>query len=241
MSNDTEPSKVGEIILNRLNLDFSEISESVEENRKKLMNAFPSIQFRMSTKDAFMRLLGFYQFEVQSRYRVFKCDEYTQKAVYEAAFYMTQPTPVTGLLFCGSQGNGKTTIAKALLRMIRVLKNEGHFKYMGDYNSIDSRIITATEIAHIAKSDNAKALQALKQVKVLVIDDLGEEPVEVNGFGTKYHPMREVLEARYDAMLFTIITTNLTADEMPDYYGWRVVDRFREMYKQIVHKGPSYR
>lgn len=113
---------------------------------------------------------------------------------------------------------------------------------MGEYFSLDTRIIKATDICILHKSEDFFAISKLKQtICILVIDDVGEEPKEVMVYGTPLYPLREVLEARYDTLLFTVLTTNLSPKDLPEHYGWRVVDRFREMYHQIVHKGESYR
>lgn len=241
MNTNNQPESISSIIGNRLNLDLDEVAKDVEKTREKFALAFPTIRFNMSPEKAFRDLLCYYQLEVQNRYRVFKCDEFTQKAVLEAACYLTQKIPVSGLMFCGTQGNGKTTMAKAILRMIRELKHEGHFKKWGPPDMIDTTFFTATEICNFAKSEKNDMLNRIKRSKVLVIDDLGEEPKETMVYGTPSFPMREVLEARYDSLQLTIVTTNLTPDDLLDHYGWRVVDRFREVFKQIIHKGPSYR
>lgn len=144
-------------------------------------------------------------------------------------------------MLCGMKGNGRTTLATALLWVIRDLYHSGKMKFMGEYFSAESRIIKATDVVPLYKSEDFDAIRKLKHMPILVIDDLGEEPKEALVYGTPIYPLREILEARYDSLLFTIVTTNLTPNDLPEPYGWRVVDRFTEMYYTIAHKGPSYR
>lgn len=74
-----------------------------------------------------------------------------------------------------------------------------------------------------------------------MIDDLGIEPREIQVYGNGFHTVREVLNARYDNLKFTVITTNLTSSQLRDFYEERTSSRFREMVQQITMKGPSFR
>ena len=144
-------------------------------------------------------------------------------------------------MFCGNQGNGKTTLAHALVAAVQSLKGTNQIGSIKDYSYIESRSITATEICNYHKEQNYDGLRYVKNIPILIVDDLGEEPKEILVYGTPVYPIRELLESRYDALRFTILTTNLTTEDLPDHYGWRLVDRFREFYFSVAHSGPSYR
>lgn len=240
MKRNREPELISDILLKDIGMNLEEIKSFVDAGRQ-LRKVSPSLRFDMPSQEAFKHLLRCYQYEVQSRNCEFKSDQYTLDVIWRVAQHMTEITPKPGLMLSGLQGNGKSTLAKAILRMIRDLNFNGHFKYMGEYFTMDSRIIKATDICTLHKAEDSYAISKLKQTPVLVIDDVGEEPKEVMIYGTPSYPLREVLESRYDTMLFTILTTNLSPKDLPEHYGWRVVDRFREMYYQVVHKSPSYR
>lgn len=240
MKSKTGPQSISDIMLKDIGLNIDELTSAVDAGRQ-LRKVSPSLRFDMTQKEAFMRLLRSYQIEVQSRNCVFTLDQFTVDVVMKVADHMVQETPKPGLLLCGLHGNGKSTMAKAILGMIRELNYSGHFKFMGEYFTIDTRSIKATDICTLHKAEDYQSIRNLKQVPILVVDDLGEEPKEVLVYGTPIYPVREVLEARYDSLRFTIQTSNLSPKDLPEHYGWRVVDRFREMFHQIAFKGTSYR
>ena len=234
------PQSISDILLKDIGINIDELNSAVAAGRE-FRKVSPSLRFNMTQKEAFMRLLRCYQIEVQSRNRVFQLDQSMVDVLMNISEHMVQPTPKPGLNLCGLQGNGKSTMAKAILRMIRDLNYSGHFKFMGEYFTVDTRSIKATDICTLHKAEDYQSIRNLKQTSILVIDDLGEEPKEVLVYGTPIYPVREVLESRYDSLKFTILTSNLSPKDLPEHYGWRVVDRFKEMFHQVPFKGNSYR
>lgn len=75
-------------------------------------------------------------------------------------------------------------------------------------------------------------------------DDLGTEDTKKN-FGNEVNVMQQILLNRYDKKLApfhsTHITSNLTTDQIGEFYGERVRSRLREMFNVIELKGSDRR
>lgn len=227
-------------VLGQFGITESQLTSQVA-TVKAVQRLAPCFRFNIEPREAFLQLYKLYQEEVQDRYLDFNNDTYTQDVVAKVVNHLTKPHPESGIMLCGVPGNGKTTLAKAILRMARILNSQGGFSYMGEYFRFETRFITATEVCEYYKNQDDDKIIRLKEVPLLVIDDLGEEPCEVLSFGTPAHPVRRLIEKRYETMSFTVITTNLVSDDLFKQYGWRVMDRIQEMYHKIIHQAPSYR
>ena len=75
---------------------------------------------------------------------------------------------------------------------------------------------------------------------MLGIDDLGTELSEVMDYGNVYTPVIDLLTKRYEEQLFTIITTNLTPQQIREHYDDRIADHlnerwWRKLYSKTVH------
>ena len=82
--------------------------------------------------------------------------------------------------------------------------------------------------------------------RTMVIDDLGTEKFPFMLYGTPGNPLRELLEFRYRQSfrrdgVRTIVTTNLTDEEIAERYGYRLRDRIDEMFSVVTIHGPSAR
>lgn len=202
-------------------------------------------RFDLSPQDALDLLASFYQFEVQNRYCEIELDEYTENNLVELAHFITSKEPKFGLMFCGTVGNGKTTMMKAFRSCVQYLDSCNHFIFMDKDDSNyrfhpEMRIVDVREIVQAAKNDN-QMYSKLKKYQMLGIDDLGKEPAEILDYGNPLSPVVELIEYRYEQQLFTIITTNLVGKEVRSKYGDRIADRFNEMLKVIVFKNKTYR
>lgn len=131
-------------------------------------------------------------------------------------------------------GNGKTTMLYAFRSALN---------YMSDAHFYDERkslyLLTAKDIA--AQSKDYDRFKAICNYEMLAIDDMGREPAEMLDYGNVITPITDLLEYRYNEQLFTLITTNLTADEIRARYKTRIADRFNEMLEVIVFGGGSFR
>lgn len=137
-----------------------------------------------------------------------------------------------GLLLTGGIGTGKTTLAKALLRT--------YLRCDVWLYPPNIKELTANEAVRIASYYPARWEEVLNS-EFLIIDDIGTEPTEVKSYGMAITPIQEVLQYRYEKRSKTILTSNLSAEEIASRYGERVADRFKEMFAIIHFTGESWR
>lgn len=181
-------------------------------------------------------LMAAYQAEIDFRHRTFEDDEQTRENIKRVAKFLTDDNQKFGMIFLGLCGNGKTTMLYAFQQSVNYLNRQ---KLFADSSQIGIQIMDAKEIAGIAK--DVKEFRTIKNRPMLAIEDMGREPTEVLDYGNILNPVIDLIEYRYDAQLFTIITTNLNPEEIRAKYGARVADRFNEMLEKIVFKNKSYR
>lgn len=175
-----------------------------------------------SEEDTRCRLLALYQLEVEYRGRVFINDENTHDKINRIARWLFA-SKQRGLILMGSMGNGKST----MLRIIdRLFKSTSTF---GDAQDI---------FEHFKRSQGSMRYW---DEPLLLIDDMGIEPVRCLVYGEEYYPISRLLLHRYDKQLTTIVATNLGIDEIQARYGDRIVDRMKEMFNVIKYENESYR
>lgn len=172
-----------------------------------------------------------YDEEVKARGREMVMDDATASHIRKVSRFLTEDTPRFGFILMGTCGNGKTTLARAVRSLLAVLLED---------ERRGAQWVEAKEIARMAKAD-ARELQGIRRAGVLIVDDLGEEPAEVLQYGNALNPAIDLLTARYNERLYTIITSNLTPDDIRTKYGARIADRFNEMFDRVIFENPTYR
>ncbi|MCM1005080.1 MAG: ATP-binding protein [Prevotella sp.] len=156
--------------------------------------------------------------------------------ILKAAQWLTNPYGKPGLMLNGYCGNGKTTLAQAIKRLVRFVTE----KELGYSKAKQMRFFTAKQIVRRLQCD-AKLYQKLFTEEMLIIDDLGEEPKEVMIYGSIETPLIDLISERYAKRLLTIITTNLQTPQLKRIYGERIYDRFCEMLTCITFCNDSFR
>lgn len=178
----------------------------------------------------------------------------TRANIGSIARWLTDVKLRPSLLLRGGVGNGKTTTAKSIVATFEALRLLAVQKLRNDrwqmaaeqdavYTALSRlptlRIVSAVDAVALAKDEYA--FKQMRNSLVLIIDDLGTEPATAKVYGTEQTPIAEVINHRYEAMLTTIITTNLNDDAIAKQYGERTIDRLREMCERLTFTGASYR
>ena len=190
----------------------------------------------MSQEQAYRLLLAAVKGEVEYRSRKFEMNEDLNRQIRTIAECLTGESPKFGLLLCGGVGNGKSTVVKAFQQLL----NQLNIRTEDNRECWGFRIMDARAVNYLCKSAY-REWEELCMMRMLAIDDLGIESLEIQDYGNIMSPMVDLLTRRYDKQLFTIITTNLTPREIRAKYGDRIADRFNEMMLKIVFENGSYR
>lgn len=214
--------------------------------------------YQMTQQCAFQHLQTCYREEVEARNGVFQETDGTLTAIRFVAEWLTDTKRRPWLILGGGIGTGKTTMLFAIKRLGKKAKEacrhgaesaswRGEAELSrayraGIYLHRVPAITPAQQLANWASNQDAAAIfEAALNEPLLAIDDLGTEPAAVKLYGTEKTPLVELLAARYDSRLPTLITTNLGPDGIAERYGERIADRLREIADAIGFEGDSFR
>lgn len=152
---------------------------------------------------------------------------------FEVCRYLIGSKP--WMVLYGTPGTGKTTYMRAVERAARMAHDK-------DSQRTVIRWEKASGLGYILKNDPA-GWEAVKKCKLLLLDDAGfsGECEVVNNYGVNARPVNEVLEYRYDMQLNTVMTTNLTREQLRDNYGERIWSRLCEMAAFVKMTGRDWR
>lgn len=149
-----------------------------------------------------------------------------------------------GLFITGPKGTGKTHLAAAIANQ---LMREGTGVICMTMIDLLDRIKETYAQRRQWEASEGDVLNTYKEVPLLIIDDMGKEPPTEWAVSKIY----AIINARYEAYLPTIVTTNYTDSELvrrltPKDTGDSTtadatIDRLREMCSAIVTSGDSWR
>ncbi|MCQ2199866.1 MAG: hypothetical protein MJZ19_09145 [Paludibacteraceae bacterium] len=195
---------------------------------------------RLSAKHIECSFKNAFKSHIENSGNIFKVTQEAKEnceRISEWLYYQQKPF----LILQGSFGNGKTSSAKSIMNVIR----KSNFKsksWEGDLNDKDLSVAeydAATLFEDLAFGRVDK--ERIYTIPFLSIDDLGVEPASYNHFGTVLTPIHDLLRARYERRLITVITTNLTAKLIRESYGERIFDRLKEASERILFIQDSFR
>lgn len=215
----------------------TQLGQTVEALSQRLhAHRIMSPRFRLSMpKNIAVKLLTTAYFtEVNSRGISYKSSKALDGLFEVIAGDLTAERGCNGMLFIGTCGSGKSTMLRAIHSMTRVL-NEANAAQFPNILAIKE----AKEI--VVQCQKHSDIVINGEQPLLGIDDFGDEPKEVNDYGNVRTPLVDLLEYRYDRQKFTIITSNLTMDEIKKKYGVRILNRFAEMGRFYIFPQKSYR
>ena len=208
--------------------------EALKLQLLKRKNTKERFRLNMSKEQAVDALTAAYQAEVEYRHRKYVEDEKTKKNIERFASFLVDSGSKFGVMFSGVCGNGKTTLVLAFQSLLNYMTE----KCWIDKN-VGLSVIDAKDIAGMAK--DASYFRTIRDYEMIAIEDMGREPVEVMEYGNVLNPVIDLLEYRYNAQLFTIITTNLVPKEIRGRYGARIADRLNEMFDKVIFANETYR
>lgn len=200
---------------------------SIEKFRQYLgeSKGYQRYKIEISAEDVAIMLEETYKWYVSQR-RIAYNPVHTLQLINKVVKWITENRK-PGLLLYGTVGSGKTTMALSLRHLLIFFGQR-----------MDK--VSALELSRAAKGSEDDYHRYMKS-EMLLIDDMGEEPDVVKNFGNEISPIIEIIYHRYDRQLLTIITSNLSDDEMRNRYGIRVSDRFKEMFDRIYFSLESFR
>ncbi len=155
--------------------------------------------------------------------------EHLKTPAYNAVHeFINTPKEAWCLVLAGPKGCGKSTAAAYYL-WEKARMSEGE-------PSRALRWWTASRVSRVS-GYNAE-LEKMMKVPHMIIDDLGVEYLDKNGYFN--HRLDEVIDDRYSNYRKTIITTNLNAQDFQTRYGERITSRIREGFKHADNMETLY-
>lgn len=184
-----------------------------------------------------------YQITTQNQRAVSACKRYADTFREKLPTSDTDPGR-NGLFITGPKGTGKTHLAAAIANQ---LMQEGTAVICMTMIELLEHIKQTYEKQRQWGNTEGNVMKAYKEVPLLIIDDMGKEPPTEWAVSKIY----TIINARYEAYLPTIVTTNYTDSELvrrltPKDTGDSTtadatIDRLREMCSAIVTTGDSWR
>lgn len=137
-----------------------------------------------------------------------------------------------GLIFAGSPGRLKTSLAVAVMQKVM---RDGKLAYFISMPELLDTLMSLSQ--NRDREELVKFEEKIRNVGLLVLDDFGAEYPS----GWVLNKVDAIITARYNNLKPIIITTNLRPDEMKERYVARVIDRLRSAYVMVIAEGESLR
>lgn len=145
-----------------------------------------------------------------------------------------------GLFITGNVGSGKTHLLAAIIDWIaRMTTRRAYRVWIIFITSVDLLALIKYTFDRKNKDDNntEELMSKLEDCDLLIIDDLGTEKTTDWASELFY----KIIDSRYSNLKSTIITANLTDQELKEKLSERLISRIYEMCKGIKLTGKDYR
>ena len=240
------PEAVAEYEKELAETEAKEKAEREEEEARKMRERVRRIVGDSGMNARFLRrTFDTYQPTSENQRALRVCKQYADTFRDKQPKYNPEPGR-NGLFITGPKGTGKTHLAAAIANQ---LMQEGTAVVCMTMIDLLERIKRTYEQnrQNGGETSEANLLSTYKSVPLLIIDDMGKEPATEWAVSKIY----AIINARYEAYMPTIITTNYTDSELvkrltPKDSGDpttadATIDRLREMCAAIVTTGESWR
>lgn len=145
-----------------------------------------------------------------------------------------------GLLLSGNVGVGKTHLAIAIGRH---LAERGVWPYFTSFVKVTAAIKQSWGVRDFSGGQMSERMirEPLLTKNLLILDDLGAEQRDKQDQGWTTELVYDIVQSRYEAMLPTVITTNLSLDAIEERYSARIASRLVQMCDAVWSDAPDYR
>ena len=149
--------------------------------------------------------------------------------------------PDKGLFIWGEVGTGKSTLLRIIREFCYIIRQpiDGKRYYFRINNVID----ICADYADESPNGGYRAIKEYINCPRQAFDELGSETKPTGRWGNFENVMQYIFQRRYDNRFhqFTHVTTNYTPDQIAEYYGARIYDRFKEMFNFVALRGRTFR
>ncbi len=132
-------------------------------------------------------------------------------------------TQIKNLIFSGNVGTGKTELAKCVHTAVKKKENISLFLTSTELNAIFIKM-------HTNEVDRNLIFEVLTDADLLIIDDLGTEPIYKN---VTVEYLLSLISNRIEKNKHFIITTNLNDKELLERYNERFTSRILDKTKSL--------
>ncbi len=219
--------------------------EEIQEIRKSKTIAQPVVEKSKLEKiyklDPDLILKKFKEFWLETQKKELILNHHNEKLIHALCKYFGKVDGSfdvkKGIIISGGCGLGKTSILMTFVEIGKWIYNQ-----MACDKFMQFRPISTNELVYMyenPETDLEKFHQMLSNGEWF-FDDFGTERM-ASRYG-KTNLLAEILQNRYLNLQYrTLITTNLTIDEIREQYGERVYDRINEQFNYYELSGESFR